>query len=161
MLQTHIYIVTENLDVYCRCRMLFAYRTSNMFWEKRKTKLVQCCIIGCANQAKHKAGIPYCSTYAQIEQQGARIAFTWIAFWLFSKISLTFCRQDIYRRCITWYIYISSHFGPVGKIVLYANSILGQQYISMKIFKVWQLDFLWRELKRADNNFFSLVQKSW
>ena len=34
-------------------------------FEKNVKKLfccrVQCCIIGCANQAKHKAGIPFCS----------------------------------------------------------------------------------------------------
>ena len=86
--------------------MLFAYRASNVFPEKRKKLFscrVQCCIICCANQAKHKARIPFCSTYARIEQQGAQIAFTRIAFWLFSKISLTFRRQDIYRRRITRY----------------------------------------------------------
>ena len=90
---------------------------------------VQCCIIGCANQAKHKAGIPFCSTYARIEQQGVRIAFTRIAFGLFSNISLTFRLQDIYRRRETGSICSTSHFRPVGKIVLYANSILRQRCV--------------------------------
>ena len=112
--------------------MLFANRASNEFREKRKKKLfccrARCCIIGCASQAKHKAGIPFCSTYARIEQRGARFAFTRIAFLLFSKISLTFRRQNIYRRRETRSIYSASHFRPMGKTLLYANSILRQRY---------------------------------
>ena len=117
-----------------------AIRVQSISHVSRKTKKkrlfccrVHCCIIGCANQAKHKAGIPFCSTYAWIEQQGARIAFTQKAFWLFSKISLTFRRQNIYRRRETRSIYSSSHFRPVGKILLYANSILRQLYAPVKI----------------------------
>ena len=121
----------EKYIVCAECYSLTEHLTCSE--KKRKKKLfccrVQCCIIGWASQAKHKAGIPFCSTYARIEQQGAWIAFTRIAFSLFCKISLTFCRQDIYRRRETWSIYSKSHFCPLGKSVLDKNSILRQRYV--------------------------------